>query len=91
MKMNEYKGINLHQDGWFSIYHAKNLTPEFLDWWFEYYGTPDILSEDEDEKDAYWIRCAFALTGWMAGRRLMKKEFIVFGQKLKEEGKDGKK
>lgn len=42
------------------------LTPEFQEWWINYYGKPDDYLEDENEQHEYWVRCSFALAAWDA-------------------------
>ena len=54
------------KDHWFLKYHYENLTPAFTEWWVGYYGTPEQYDTHPGELDDYWIRCGFALIGWLA-------------------------
>ena len=60
--------VNWFSDAWFSKFHASDLTEDFKSWWLDYYGTPDVYANTEDEQQEYWTRCAFALRGWLASR-----------------------
>jgi hypothetical protein len=60
--------VNWSADTWFAIYHTACLTEEFKAWWLGCYGCPDYYDGAEDEQHEYWIRCAFALRGWLAAR-----------------------
>jgi hypothetical protein len=58
--------MNWSADPWFVKYHEKALTDDFKKWWIEYYGFPDEYNSSDDEQHEYWVRCAFALHGWLA-------------------------
>ena len=58
--MEYYKG----KDDWFDKNWVEEITPEFAEWWEEYYGTP----EDSEDIPEYFTRMAFAFIGWLAGR-----------------------
>lgn len=59
--------INWYENSWFVEYHVDNLTSDFTQWWLNDYGVPDDY-EDLD-LDEYWVRCAFALKGFIFGRQ----------------------
>lgn len=56
------------EDPWFSKFHIAKVTPDFLDWWLGYYGTPGEYENEDVGVDEYFIRCAFALAGWLKGK-----------------------
>jgi hypothetical protein len=53
-------------DEWFKNHHEHDLTEEFKTWWVSYYGVPSDYDASDSEQHEYWVRCAFALTGWNA-------------------------
>lgn len=61
--------VNWSADAWFAMHHAADLTDEFKTWWVAFYGCPEGYPDNEDEQHDYWIRCAFALGGWLAARQ----------------------
>lgn len=63
------ESINWRADEWFTKYHHAALTEQFKGFWVCYYGDTTSYGNDEDEQHEYWVRCAFCLTGWNAGRR----------------------
>lgn len=56
--------INWYENEWFVKYHVDNLTSDFAQWWLETYD-----SIDDRDSEYYWVRCAFALVGFIAGRQ----------------------
>ncbi len=53
------------KDDWFNEHHVKHITQEFIDWWIGYYGVP-MDYDSREIIDEYYIRMAFALSGWRA-------------------------
>lgn len=66
-KMNKWLGFEI-KDEWFIRLHVEALTEPFCIWWVDFYGTPDDYSGEggEGNRHDYYIRMAFALTGWNA-------------------------
>ena len=58
--------MNWNEDDWFAAYHAPKLTEEFKAWWVQFYGVPSGFDNSYLEQHEYWLRCAFALSGWLA-------------------------
>ena len=58
--------MDWNADEWFVKHHADHLDNEFKTWWISFYGEPSSYDDSEDEQHEYWVRCAFALTGWRA-------------------------
>jgi len=65
--------MNWSTDPWFAKYHEKDLTEGFKTWWVAYYGFPDAYDSSDDEQHEYWVRCSFALRGWLAFKDNMYK------------------
>jgi len=61
--------VNWYADRWFTEDHAADLNKEFKTWWVAFYGCPEDYPDYEDEQHEYWVRCAFALGGWLAARQ----------------------
>ena len=61
--------VNWYADSWFAKFHAAGLNNEFKTWWVSFYGCPEDYQDNEDEQHEYWVRCAFALGGWLAARQ----------------------
>lgn len=66
-KMNKWLGFEI-KDEWFTRFHVEALTESFCIWWVNFYGIPDDYSGEggEGNRHDYYIRMAFALTGWNA-------------------------
>ena len=62
--MIDYETVDWSEDEWFAKHHANRLSPEFKVWWVSFYGVPD----DYTDRHEYWVRCAFAWTGWHMSR-----------------------
>ena len=58
--------MNWEIDEWFTKHHAYKLDDAFKMWWITFYGEPSDYDDSEDEQHQYWVRCAFALSGWKA-------------------------
>ena len=57
--------MNWRSDEWFAKHHERKLTNDFKAWWVGHYGTPE---QNDDDQHEYWVRCAFALMGWLAAK-----------------------
>ena len=60
--------VNWLSDAWFAKHHAKHLTEDFKAWWLSYYLDPTEYEDNCLEQHEYWVRCAFALQGWLAAK-----------------------
>ena len=56
--------VDWHADSWFAYHFADDLTEKFKEWWLDFYGPPDHVSDTAEDQDQYWIVCAFAWHGW---------------------------
>ena len=55
---------------WYQKHWAEKETPEFYEWWEDWYGESDESSDDKYDTDEYWMRKGFALAGWLEARYL---------------------
>ena len=62
--------IDWEADAWFAGNYHHELSDEFKRWWISYYGKPTDYADNYDEQHEYWMRCAFALSGWVAKSKL---------------------
>lgn len=67
MTLEEFK--QLCKDDWFNEYCLAKLTPEFVNWWASFYILPSDYVDLKEEQKEYWVRCSFALDGWIAAKQ----------------------
>lgn len=61
-------GIDLTANAWFAQDWADKVTEMFICWWLLYYGRPEDYETVHGEQEEYWVRCSFALAGFLAGK-----------------------
>lgn len=57
----ESSRMNWESDPWFTKHYHDELSDAFKKWWVDEYGKPT----DYNDESEYWVRCAFALSGWI--------------------------
>lgn len=60
------------KDVWFSRYKTHLLVQQkdFVTWWLGFYGPPSDYMADKEEQSEYWVRCGYALSGWIGANYL---------------------
>lgn len=74
IEVNEkVNNVDWEADEWFAKHCNDRLTEDFKYWWISWYGTPgDFKMQNCEELHEYWLRCGFALQGWLAAQYCIK-------------------